>query len=92
VPRKGFARKLEWVCYGTVRWVDVRLTNTGLAKYQSVKLPVNNSHFRIAPHSESTIFRMAPNPENRPVGERFWFTIRVIFASRCGHEDWFFPA
>jgi hypothetical protein len=33
VRRKGFARKLEWVCYGTVRWVDVRLTNTGLAKY-----------------------------------------------------------
>jgi hypothetical protein len=32
VRRKGFARKLGWVCYGTLRWVDVRLTYTRLAK------------------------------------------------------------
>jgi hypothetical protein len=33
VRRKGFARKRGWMCYGTLRWVDVRLTNTRLAKY-----------------------------------------------------------
>jgi hypothetical protein len=31
VRRKGFARKLGWVCYGTLRRVHVRLTNTRLA-------------------------------------------------------------
>jgi hypothetical protein len=30
VRRKGFARKLGWVCYGTLRRVHVRLTNTRL--------------------------------------------------------------
>jgi hypothetical protein len=36
VRRKGFAKKLGWVCYGTLGWVDVRLTNTRLAKYRHI--------------------------------------------------------
>ena len=37
--RKGFARELDWVCYGTLRWVDVRRYSTGEISRLHSKFP-----------------------------------------------------
>jgi len=63
VRRKGFARKLGWVCYGTLRWVDVRLT---ILDWRNIPITLRTRHSsKVLRWQDELQFRRAYNCPKR---------------------------